>query len=498
MDTVKPKMFMTYQLYFAIFICSFTSAVNGFDNSLMGNMINLPGFINRFGNQNIGQNGDGNSTGLLFCVIYVGAILGSVCAGPLSNAFGRVFGLKAGSVAVLAGGAVETLATNIGVFMIGRTMIGFGLVFLISQATTYVVEIAHPAFRSRAGSFCNTGWFFGSIPASFIMLGVTRLDASDFQWQLPAGLQCFFAVIVFFGAFFMPETPRWLVSKGRVEEAREFFVKHHANGNTKDPIVDEQMNELQRNISGTQNEQTFLSFLSTRANRYRTVIIIAVAFFSQTCGNFVASYFLPQVTIYFGVPAEDAFKQNLLQVVINIFSFAASMVGVSYSEHSSRRNTLFYGTCSFVVCFSVLTGFIAMFTSTGQAFWGILAFIALQAFTICYSLVWTPLNALYPAECLNFQGRATGMAMLQFFINMASIFQSFVLAKGLTYYSYKFFLAYIGFDIFAAIFIYYIFPETNGRSPEDVDSIFEAENVVAHSLSLRDNSTLEMSLKQRK
>ncbi|KAJ2995302.1 hypothetical protein HDV02_000905 [Globomyces sp. JEL0801] len=465
----------------------------------MGNMINLPGFIKTFGDQNIGENGDGNSTGLLICVIYIGAILGSFCAGPLSNRFGRIAGLQAGSVVIMGGGLIETFAKNIGIFMIGRAMIGFGLVFLVSQATTYVVEVAHPDYRGRAAAFCNTGWFFGSVPASFIMLGVTKLETSDFQWQLPAALQCIFGVIVFFGGFFMPESPRWLCSKGRHEEARQFFIKHLANGNESDPIIQEQMDEINAAINtDMENDETFIAFLSNKANRYRTVIILAVAAFSQTAGNFVASYFLPQVTIYFGVPSDDAFKQNLLQVIIGVFSLAFSLYGVSIADRSKRRDMIFYGSISFVVCFSVLTGFIAVFESTKESIWGILAFFALQAFTLCYSVVWTPLNALYPAEILSFKSRATGMAMLQFFINIVQIFNSFVLAKGLAAYKYKFFIFYIAFDAFAAAFVYKVFPETLGRTDDEIDEIFASGEVVKRSLDYQKSDSEKGSLKQRK
>ncbi|KAI8896660.1 hypothetical protein BC833DRAFT_566462, partial [Globomyces pollinis-pini] len=119
-------------------------------------------------------------------------------------------------------------------------------------------------------------------------------------------------------------------------------------------------------------------------------------------------------------------------------------------------------------------------------------------FTLCYSVVWTPLNALYPAEILSFKSRATGMAMLQFFINIVQIFNSFVLAKGLAAYKYKFFIFYIAFDAFAAAFVYKVFPETLGRTDDEIDEIFASGEVVKRSLDYQKSDSEKGSLKQRK
>lgn len=95
--------------------------------------------------------------------------------------------------------------------------------------------------------FYNCGWFGGSIPAAAITYGCNNID-SNLSWQIPLICQAFACVIVMIGVLFIPESPRFLMANGREEEAHDFLVKYHGNGNRDSRLVNLEMDEMRENI----------------------------------------------------------------------------------------------------------------------------------------------------------------------------------------------------------------------------------------------------------
>jgi MFS family permease len=209
------------------------------------------------------------------------------------NWLGRVRAIALGSIIIIVGGLLEILPRTLLWLQIGRFLVGFGVVFVTTAAPTYVVEIAHPIFRGRAGAAYNTGWSVGSIPAAVLCWGMAYVD-NDWAWILPLMVQCCFSGVVLAGCLVIPESPRWLMSKGRTEEARAFFVKYHADGNASDPIIDKQMQDFEEamNAEATSVSLTFYDLFKTKILRYQMLILLCVAFYTQYAGNYVNGYFV--------------------------------------------------------------------------------------------------------------------------------------------------------------------------------------------------------------
>ena len=95
--------------------------------------------------------------------------------------------------------------------------------------------------------FYNNGWFGGSIPAAIITYGTLHIN-SDYSWKIPLFLQCFACLFVVIAVWFIPESPRFQMANGREDEALEFLVKYHGNGDPNSRLVRLEIEEMREGI----------------------------------------------------------------------------------------------------------------------------------------------------------------------------------------------------------------------------------------------------------
>jgi len=167
-----------------------------------------------------------------------------------------------------------------------------------------VTEVAHPKHRGRVTTIYNTLWYLGAIIAAWTGFGAITNLAGNLQWRLPTGLQCLMPGIQLIFVFFLPESPRWLISKGRHEEARKVLVKYHASGDENDAFVAWEFAEIRETLQLEEEAAAssgWYELVRTPGNRKRCALIILTAIFSQCSGNGLVSYYLAQILKTVGI-----------------------------------------------------------------------------------------------------------------------------------------------------------------------------------------------------
>jgi MFS family permease len=107
---------------------------------------------------------EGASIGAVFALYSVGNILGCLVAAPASDAFGRRYGMVAGSIFVIIGAVIQAAAQNVGTFMAGRLFLGLGCTISVTAAPIYLVEMSYPSWRGTLTGLYNVfGWYIGSL-----------------------------------------------------------------------------------------------------------------------------------------------------------------------------------------------------------------------------------------------------------------------------------------------------------------------------------------------
>jgi MFS family permease len=191
-----------------------------------------------------------------------------------------------------------------------------------------------------------------------------------------------------------------------------------------------------------------------------------------------------------GVTSEE--KQLTYNGAENVVSFAGAVFGAIFTDRWGRRRQLLVSTSLIIVIFALICALNAtnlvpdpaepstlMAKNPHQAE-AIIAIIFLFGFV--FGAGYTPLQALYPVECLRYESRAKGMGMYNFFVNIASFYNTFVTEIAFTGGGWKYYFLFIFWDAFEVLFIYIFFVETKNRTLEELTTIFTAKSPVKKSL----------------
>lgn len=244
------------QLYLCLLIATINSCINGYDGSLMGAINSYPQYRKYF---NFDEHKGTPATGIVYAIYTIGNLVGSFFAGPATDFRGRKWGMFIGTAIIMVGACVQATCTNLGGFMGGRFVLGFGVAITSTAGPAYVSEMAHPVYRGVCTGVFNTFWYVGGIPGSFVPYGTSKIN-STMAWRIPIWLQMIFAGIVLFASPFLPETPRWLIANDRHEEALDTMAKYHGEGSRNSPIVMLEYKEMVEDISVTGSDKRWWDY----------------------------------------------------------------------------------------------------------------------------------------------------------------------------------------------------------------------------------------------
>ncbi|PAV15208.1 hexose transporter [Pyrrhoderma noxium] len=443
-----------------------TASTNGYDGSMMNGLQSLTQWEEAFNHPT------GGMLGLLNAIQNIG------CLDPfvpyVSDGIGRRPTILLGAFLMCVATAIQTASNSVKMFIGARFLIGFGLTFAANSAPMLVSEISYPPYRASLTSMYNSLWYAGSIVAAWTTFGSFKIPSS-WAWRLPSLLQGLPSAIQVLLVCFAPESPRWLVAKGRDAQALKTLAYYHADGNENDPLVQYEFEEIkaaigvERSVVSNVGWSAFLK----RGNLKRLRIIVAIAFFSQWSGNGLVSFYLNKVFDAIGIT--DPTIQLLINGILQIWNLLVALIASFLVERVGRR-ILFISSCvGMLVFFTLQTVCSAIFAKTGAdgAAHAVIAFIFL--FYGAYDIAFTPLIVSYTVEILPYEVRAKGLTIFNFSVSLSLIFNQYVNPIALGKLGWRYYIVYCCWIAFELAFCFIYIVETKGLTLEETAALFDGE-----------------------
>ena len=278
------------------------------------------------------------------------------------------------------------------------------------------------------------------------------------------------------------ESPRWLISQNRHEEARRILANLHASGDAEHPLVEYEMVEISTTLRAEKEAHDstgYIDMVKTKGNRRRLFISVTLGIFAQWSGNGVVSYYLSLVLSTVGVTSVT--DQTLISAGLQIWNLIFA-VGAAFSVDKLGRRMLFLASAgTMLISYIIITGLSASFAKSGVASVGVAVIPFLFIFFAGYDIALTPLLISYPCEIWPYRLRSRGLTVTFVSTVLAIFFNTFVNPIALEAIGWKYYLVFVVVLIAFGVTAYFFYPETRGYSLEQMAVIFDGEDAEVDS-----------------
>ncbi|OAA67047.1 General substrate transporter [Niveomyces insectorum RCEF 264] len=454
-------------LYLLLFPCVIgIEMTSGFDSQIINAVQIVPAWIKYF------HDPRGGYQGILASSLPLGACVGLPFIPYVNDGFGRRWCIMFGSVLMIIGSLIQGFAQNGPMYVIARCIIGFGLPFAIVAGSCLIGELGYPKERPVLTSLFNACYFIGAIVAAGITFG-TQTIKSDWSWRIPSLLQMAPSVLQVSFVLFLPESPRWLISKDRHEEALQVLVTYHGEGNPTSPFVLAEMAEIKTTLAIEMEHarQSWFDLVRSAGARRRVLIGSLLGLFTQLSGNVVISYYLGEALTMSGINNPDfKAKYNLGN---QCWSLVCGVGAALIIMRFRRRAMYLTGILSILAVYAAWTVCSALSSTSKTA--AQLSLFWIYMYSPAYNTCFNALTYTYLVEIFPYAQRARGISIFQFFGKAAQFFATNVSPIGLERIGWKFLLVYCIWIVIEAGLIFWLWPETSGRTLEELAFLFEKD-----------------------
>lgn len=403
--------------------------------------------------------------GVMTAAVPLGALVGALVAGLLAGPIGRRGVLLAAAVLFVVGALWAALAGGVFSLTMARLVLGLAIGSAAMTAPLYIAECAPAAKRGTMVAAYQLAITLGILGAYFVddvVIMLTPEDPSDsWRWMFATGLVP--AVALGVGMAMLTDTPRWLMQKGRRDEARRVAAKL-AEVPPNDPAIEAELADIEARLAEERRGPGGPSLMSPTV---RPALVVAMGLFllQQLSGINAVIYFAPTV---FGLTGFDTHAGAMLATVgIGVVNVAMTVVGMIIIDRIGRRSLLVIGFLGTAVSLAA----IAVAASSGSGDLGWVALIGLVVYISAFAISLGPLPWIMMAEVFPLAVRGPGMGLASvanWGFNALVVFAFPVLlqAVGLS----------VVFGLFAIVCALGVFftlryvPETRGASLEDIEA----------------------------
>ncbi len=394
--------------------------------------------------------------------VLVGAIIGALSSGRIADIYGRKKVITATAVVFAIGSIATAFSPNPEALIAGRIILGMAIGVASFTVPLYISEVSPSAIR---GSLVSLNQLMITIGIVMSYLINYSLASTEEGWRYMFAFGLLPSILLFVGMFFLPSSPRWLVSVGRVKEAEESLELIYTDSGVKE--------ELENISSDVDTNTEKVSYRELLAPMVKPILIIGVGimFFQQATGINTVIYYSPTILQMagFGTPEEAM----LAALPIGIVNVLATILSIYLIDKIGRKALLYIGVTGMVLSLVVLGGIFSLDTgSTG----GVLKYFAVGSLVFYIAsfgislgpIAWLLISEIFPARVRNIGMSMATLSNWVFNLIVALTFLSIVDFMGAS----GAFWLYATFGLVTLWFVWKYVPETKGKTLEEIEDHF--------------------------
>lgn len=444
----------------------------GYDNGVIGGLTNAPSWNLVFNNPT------GSALSTIVAIYEIGCFTGALLAFIVAERLGRRSTIRLGSIWMIAGSLIQTFAYGRAQMIIGRIVSGIGMGCINSTAPVLQAEVSPKASRGRYACAQLSTLNLGIFLSYWIDYGMTKHFEGSIAFRFPIGFQLVLICPILLLTYIVPESPRWLLYHGHPEKALDVLARLEISASgPEDQIVQSKFKDMVSSVSHEKSIQVkgFRQMFKDDglSTRRRLLIACSVQFFQQLGGiNGIIYYANFIFANSVGLSADMA---SLMSGLLFTWFFIASFIPWFLIDTIGRRKLLISSALMMTFVFALLSGVTKQIGEKSShsypygIFASILCFLYLGTFATGFqATVW-----VYPPEILPLRIRAQGTALAtacNWIINFAVVE---IFPPAIDNIGWKVYTIFMCFNFSFVPIMYLFYPETKGKSLEDIDLLFE-------------------------
>ncbi|GAA5798683.1 hypothetical protein HPULCUR_004088 [Helicostylum pulchrum] len=451
----------------------------GYDQGVMSGILPNKHFLDLM------QHPSSAMIGFTVAIYELGCMAGALMTGKLSDKVGRKNTIRIGCVILIIGAVIQTATQNLVMTIISRVITGVGNGMNTATIPVYQSEISPPKSRGAHVCFECALLVVGVGIAYWLEYGLYFVGG-EIAWRFPLAFQNFFALVLIAGTFVLPETPRWLVSHDRDDEAKEVLARLWTDGDVTHPRCLSEYEEIREGVDFERRENiSSYKDLFTKGkfnNRKRVLLGMLSQMIQQLGGINVTTYYLTDVMLQAGMDYPTAM---LMAGIDSIVYFVGALVPIFIVERVGRRKIMLWGLLFQAITLACVGGCQKANTDFGTAAAGNGAVAFTMLYNFMFGASWLGMAWLYPAEIFSTALRAKGNSLStasNWLGNFIVAMLAPVLFEYITFWTY---ILFAGLNLFFIPMVYLWFPETKGLSLEQIEMLFAVDGIQDDIKSIR-------------
>ncbi|KIM54609.1 hypothetical protein SCLCIDRAFT_349332 [Scleroderma citrinum Foug A] len=327
----------TVKTYLVAFHSSIAGLLWGLDTGSIGTVTQMTQFSESIGHLSTG------TLGVYVACILLSASISSLCSGYVADTISRKYAIMTGGLIFAVGATLSASSKNYTMLLCARLITGIGQGQSISVVTIYLCELAPHEIRGTVATMLQLLISVGIAAGYFIAYASSQLS-NTIAWRTPFIVEAVYGIILAFGMFFMPYSPRWLVQRGRFDEARTVLESFRDSGD-----VEKELLCIRDRLEEERSDDS--SFAEVFERRYirRSILGVFIMAFMQLSGVDAILYYAPILFTQAGFSSQRAsFMASGVSGIINLVCTIPAQLWV---DKWGRKFPLIGGGIAMSLCY---------------------------------------------------------------------------------------------------------------------------------------------------